>query len=131
MDMAEENKKKKVLIVDDEPDAIEIIKRRLEDIYDIVVARSGSEALKTAEAERPDLIILDIMMRGVSGLEVLDVIKHSHHLSRIPVIMVTALDNFDAQEEATHLGARFYITKPLNGPLLENKVKQLLAISSN
>ncbi|MBI4431241.1 MAG: response regulator [Candidatus Omnitrophica bacterium] len=125
-----QNGKKKVLVVDDEMDALEIIKKRLEADYKILEALSGSDGLKLAEAERPDIIILDIMMRGVSGLEVLDVLMHSPHLSRIPVIMVTALDDFNTQQEAGHLGARFYITKPLNGPLLQNKVKQLLAFAA-
>ncbi len=128
--MNELNGKKKVLVVDDELDALEIIRKRLESGYQVLAASSGSVGLKIAEAERPDIIILDIMMRGVSGLEVLDMLKHSPHLSKIPIIMVTALDDFNTQQEAGHLGARFYITKPLNGPLLENKVKQLLAISA-
>src|SRR3989338_4372487 len=128
--MEEQNRKKKVLVVDDELDALEIVRKRLENDYRVFAASSGSAGLKIAEAERPDIIILDIMMRGVSGLEVLDMLKHSPHLSRIPIIMVTALDDFNTQQEAGHLGARFYITKPLNGPLLENKVKQLLAISA-
>lgn len=119
--------RKKVLVVDDEPDAVEIIKKRLEIDFQIIPALNGSQALKLVEAERPDLIILDIMMRGVSGIEVLDMLKHSPHLSSIPIIMVTALDDFDTQKEASSLGACFYIMKPLNGPLLENKVKQLLS----
>ena len=119
--------KKKVLIVDDEPDAVEIIRKRLEDRYEVLMASNGSEALRVAEVEQPSLVILDIMMRGVSGLEVLDTLKHSPHLSKIPVIMVTALDDYNSEREASSLGARFYITKPLNGPLLENKVRQLLA----
>lgn len=123
MDM---EKNKKVLIVDDEADAVEIIKKRLEDHYDVLTAFNGSDALKIADTERPDVIILDIMMRGVSGLEVLDTLQHNPYLSKIPVIMVTALDDFNCQQEASNLGARFYITKPLNGPLLENKVKQLV-----
>ena len=118
--------RKTVMVVDDEADALEIIRKRLEDSYQVLIVSNGSDALRTAEAERPQVIILDIMMRGVSGLEVLDMLKHNPHLSHIPIIMVTALDDFDTQKEASNLGAQFYITKPLNGPLLENKVKQLI-----
>ena len=124
--MSTDEQKKKILVVDDEEDAVAIIQKRLEDIYEVLPARNGKEALLIAEEKRPDLVILDIMMRGVSGLEVLDMIKHNPHLSEIPVIMVTALDDFNTEKEASHLGARFFINKPLDGPLLENKVKQLL-----
>lgn len=130
METGDHKDRKKVLVVDDEVDALEIVRKRLETSYDILAASSGSVGLKMAEAERPDIIILDIMMRGVSGLEVLDVLKHSPHLSKIPIIMVTALDDYNTQQEANNLGARFYITKPLNGPLLENKVRQLLSLIS-
>ena len=121
--------KKKILVVDDEENAVQIIKTRLEaepDLYEVHVAKSGEEALKLADAKKPDLILLDIMMPGVSGIEVCDMIRHNPDLNKTPIIIISALDDFKTQQECSRLGVAAYITKPVNGKLLGNKVKQLL-----
>ena len=122
--------RKKILLVDDEENAVQIVKTRLEaegaELYDVIVAKSGEEALKAAETERPDLILLDIMMPGVSGIEVCDMIRHNPELSKTPIIIISALDDVKTQQECERMGVAAYITKPLNGKLLDNKVKQVL-----
>ena len=121
--------KRKILLVDDEENAVQIVKTRLEaesDDYDVTVAKSGEEALKSAEASAPDLILLDIMMPGVSGIEVCDMIRHNPELSKTPIIIVSALDDVQTQQECERMGVAAYITKPVNGKLLDNKVRQVL-----
>jgi CheY-like chemotaxis protein len=124
-----ENEKKRILVVDDEENAIQIMKTRLEaesSQYEVVVAKSGEEALKLAEVQKPDLILLDIMMPGVSGIEVCDMIRHNPDLSKTPIIIISALDDLKTQQECSRMGISAYITKPINGKLLDNKVAQVL-----
>jgi len=126
MDM---NGRKRILVVDDEENAVQIIKTRLETeptAYEVMVAKSGEEALKVAEAKKPDLILLDIMMPGVSGIEVLDMMRHNPELVKTPIVIISALDDIKTQQECARLGVTAYITKPVNGKLLGNKVRQIL-----
>lgn len=129
-----EVQKKRVLVVDDEENAVQIIKTRLEsepNQYEVIVAKSGEEALKLAEGHKPDLILLDIMMPGVSGIEVCDMIRHNPGLAQTPVIIISALDDLKTQQECSRMGISAYITKPINGKLLDNKVKQVLEESAS
>ncbi len=121
--------KKKILVVDDEENAIQIIKTRLEvesDSYEVITAKSGEEALQLAESKKPDLILLDIMMPGVSGIEVCDMIRCNPAFGRTPIIIISALDDLKTQQECARMRVAAYITKPINGKLLDNKVKQVL-----
>ena len=124
-----EQEKKRVLVVDDEENAIQIIKTRLEsepNQYEVIVAKSGEEALKLAENQKPHLILLDIMMPGVNGIEVCDMIRHNPDLAKTPIIIISALDDLKTQQECSRMGISAYITKPINGKLLDNKVQQVL-----
>ena len=118
----------KILVVDD----VERNVRLLADIlrvkgYDVITAASGLEALSEVEQERPDLVLLDVMMPGMSGYDVCRAIGAKPGI--LPVVMVTALD---ASERIAGLeaGADDFLTKPINQPELLARVKSLLRIKS-
>ena len=111
----------KLLVVDDENDICDFVKSFFKDRgFNVFTALNGEEALTMAKKERPDLVLLDIKMKGMDGLAVL---KHIKELDRsIKVIMVTALEDQDKVHEAYKLGACDYITKPLILDYLEQAV---------
>ena len=84
-------KKKKILVADDEPEIVDIVKRMLEDEYEVITAYDGEEALRKAKKEKPDLILLDILMPKLDGWETLKKLKEDEELKNIPVSMLTAL----------------------------------------
>ena len=111
----------KLLVVDDETDICDFVKTFFKDRgFHVFTALSGEEALAIAKKERPDLVLLDIKMKGMDGLAAL---KHIKELDRsIKIIMVTALADQDKMHEAYKLGACDYITKPLILDYLEQTV---------
>lgn len=113
----------KLLIVDDEMEICEFLKSFFEERnYQVKTATSGEQALKAADEFKPQVILLDIKMAGVDGIQVLQKVKATH--PRIKVIMVTALETRDKIEECLRLGADNYITKPLSLEYLENDVRE-------
>lgn len=104
---------RKILVVDDNLDSVLIMRSMLEARgFTVNVAQSGAEALSQAELDVPDLILLDVMMPHMSGLEVLERLKANHATSKVPVIMVTAkMQDEDVMTGYQH-GADYYITKP-------------------
>ena len=111
----------KLLVVDDETDICDFVKTFFKDRgFHVFTALNGEEAIAIAKAERPDLVLLDIKMKGMDGLAAL---KHIKELDRsIKIIMVTALEDQDKMHEAYKLGACDYITKPLILDYLEQAV---------
>lgn len=102
----------KILIVDDEPDIREVLRFRLEKAgYEVVTAMDGKDCLKKVEAEKPDLIILDIMMPGMNGFQVCKLLKEK---SDIPVIMLTVLAHEKDLSKGLEKGASCFISKPFN-----------------
>ncbi len=105
--------KRKVLVVDDNVDSITILRSILEtNGFDVRVAQSGQEALDRIDEERPDVVLLDVMMPEMSGLEVLERIKTTHATANLPVIMVTAKMQDEDVMVGYQYGADYYITKP-------------------
>jgi putative two-component system response regulator len=103
-----------VLVVDDTPENIEILGQLLQPQYRVRVANSGERALRLAHTEpRPDLILLDVMMPGTDGYEVMRRLSADPATADIPVIFVTAMDGNDNEEHGLSLGAVDYITKPV------------------
>ena len=96
--------------------------------YNVVLAESGYEALDLIEATSFDLVLLDIMMPGISGLETLEEIRKQHTLISLPVIMVTADDLEQSVIKALQLGANDYLTKPLNVSVALARIKTQLAL---
>jgi two-component system cell cycle response regulator len=122
-----------ILIVDDHPDNIDLLKDRLEARgYATLTAQDGEEALAVVEAAQPmpDLILLDIMLPRLTGLEVARLIKGNKELPFIPIIMQTALDSTQDKVDGLDAGADDYITKPINFAELEARVRSLLRIKA-
>jgi DNA-binding NtrC family response regulator len=116
---------RKILVVDDEVDICDFVKNFFQERgYQVFTALSGEEAIITAKKEKPELILLDIKMKGMGGIAAL---KHLKELNRAQkVIMVTALEDQDKMDEACRLGACDYITKPLILDYLERAVEKNL-----
>lgn len=104
----------KILCVDDIPDNVKLLACELEDEgHAVRVAMSGEAALAEIERERPDLILLDILMPKMTGLEVLREVRREHAPNELPILMATVLDDVGDVIEALRLGANDYVTKPL------------------
>jgi len=104
---------KKILVVDDNVDSIMILRSILESQGFVVrTAQSGVDAIEVLTHEVPDLVLLDVMMPQMSGIEVLERIKTTHATSKVPVIMVTAKIQDDDVLTGYQHGADYYITKP-------------------
>jgi len=102
----------KLMLVEDDNNLREIYEARLQaEGYQIVSARDGEEALVVAKAEKPDLIISDVMMPKISGFEMLDILRNTDGLKDVKVIMLTALGQTDDQQRADRLGADRYLVK--------------------
>ena len=111
----------KILVVDDEKPISDIIKFNLEkEGYEVVVAYDGEAALEQVEAENPDLIILDLMLPKIDGLEVAKRVRAKHTM---PIIMVTAKDSELDKVLGLELGADDYVTKPFSNRELVARVK--------
>ena len=126
--MAVNNRTDQILIVDDVRTNRRILSSVLKDDYDIVEAESGQEAIDILESGRPiDLIMLDVMMPGMDGYEVLRLIRASDKFMGIPVILVTSLDSVDFEERGLFLGATDYIRKPIQPSLVKLRIKNQLS----
>ena len=130
----EHKKKKRILVVDDHEDNIELLRARLEARgYEVEGASDGQAALDAVPIFCPDLILLDVMMPKMDGMEVVRRLKaksEAKELPFIPVIMQTALDSTENKVEGLDAGADDYITKPINFAELEARVTALLRIKS-
>jgi putative two-component system response regulator len=118
-----------ILVVDDTPDNIDLLCAVLENDYRTKVAVNGERALKIANGDvKPDLILLDIMMPGMSGYEVCQALKASEATRDIPVIFVTAMSEVTDEQKGLGLGAVDYITKPISAPIVLARIKTQLAL---
>jgi len=112
-----------VLIVDDEPSSLKVLDKILSEDYEIYMAKSGGEGLELAASEKPDLILLDVMMGDMSGYEVLKQLKDNPEIALTPVIFITGLSTAEDEEKGLILGAADYITKPFLDVLVKARVK--------
>lgn len=119
--------KPKILIVDDQQPNIALLKSLLPD-YDTTEATSGRLALKQISDQKPDLILLDVMMPGIDGYSVLSIVKNSAHTRGIPVLAVSALGGMDEKLKSLAKGADGFIIKPVNPQELKAKIKALLRV---
>ena len=118
----------KILVVDDEPDLRRLVEIRLKtNQYEVISARDGKMGLEMAGREHPDLIILDIMMPGMDGIEALRTLKRTSGTSSIPVIMLSQKRETHSIIDAQNLGASDYILKPfLSEDLMKSIEKHIL-----
>ncbi|TSA10980.1 MAG: two-component system response regulator [Betaproteobacteria bacterium] len=116
-----------ILVVDDTPDNLSLMSGLLKDNYKVKVANSGEKALKQVQGEgKPDLILLDIMMPGLSGYDVIRELKANPPTRNIPVIFLTALSEAEDEKKGLEMGAADYITKPISPPIVMARVKTQL-----
>lgn len=119
----------RILVVDDNPDNVEIIATRLRYRgYEVVESVHGRDALEKVQAEPPDLILLDVMLPDIDGYEIARRIKGNDRLPYIPIILVTARDSTQDKVMGLDAGADDYLTKPINFPELEARVRSMLRI---
>ena len=119
--------KQRILVVDDEPDAVELVKFNLKSAgYDVVTAADGAEAIKAARKYSPDLIILDVMLPEMDGLEVCKILRRDPATGKLPIIMLTAKAGEVDRVLGLELGANDYVTKPFSPRELVLRIKNLL-----
>ena len=122
MVMTENKKEFTILITDDEKSNLDILSGILSPRYNLLIAREGPRALELANEHKPDLILLDVLMPGMSGFEVLTKLKESEETDKIPVIIITGLTNVEDEEKGLFLGAVDYITKPFSSVIIKMRV---------
>jgi two-component system alkaline phosphatase synthesis response regulator PhoP len=119
--------KKRILIVDDEPDLLETVQINLEiEGYECLVAYDGFRGFERARKEKPDLIILDVMLPGMNGYKVCRLLKFDEKCKHIPIIMLTAEAQPRDRQTGQETGADVYMTKPFSADKLLAKVKEYL-----
>jgi putative two-component system response regulator len=115
--------KNRLLIVDDEPANIQILAGILGDDYILIAATNGRKALELAATKSPDLVLLDMMMPDMDGLEVCKALKEDPGTQDIPVIFVTGMSDAENEERGLQAGAVDYISKPVSPPIVKARVK--------
>ncbi|MGH8717574.1 MAG: response regulator transcription factor [Burkholderiales bacterium] len=118
---------KKILIVDDEPNIVTSLEFLMDvNGYEVCIARNGEEALNQVAAEKPDLILLDVMMPIKNGFEVCQKIRENPDWQNIKIIMLTAKGRDIEVEKGLAIGANAYTTKPFSTQELVQRVRELL-----
>ncbi len=121
----------KILVVDDEKIVVDLHKRLLErNGYQVIIAYDGAEALAIVETEKPDLILTDVFMPGMNGLQLCEELKKNETTSLIPVIMITAVDDYDNRIRGIETGVDDYLAKPVRSRELYARVKSLLRLKT-
>ena len=115
--------KNRLLIVDDEPTNIHILSNILSGDYEIRAANNGQRAIEAAKSQAPDLILLDMIMPGLDGLQVCKLLQEDEATKDIPVIIVTSMSDPANEELGLRAGAVDYISKPVSPPIVKARVK--------
>jgi two-component system phosphate regulon response regulator PhoB len=119
--------KEKILVVDDEKDILELVQFNLSrEGYEVSCAASGEKALEFIQSQAPDLIVLDLMLPGIDGLEVTRSLKSEPRLKHIPIVMLTAKGEEADVVTGLELGADDYVTKPFSPRILAARVRAVL-----
>ncbi len=123
--------KSTVLVVDDEEDIQELLSLNLtREGYDVLTADTGEQALEVAQSKQPTLILLDLMLPGIGGLDVCKILKNNGKTRQVPIIMLTAKSEESDIVAGLELGADDYITKPFSSKVLVARVRRLLRKSA-
>jgi DNA-binding response OmpR family regulator len=119
--------KPKILLVDDEPSIVKMVGKRLEvEGFNVVIAMDGQEALKIAQSEGPDLIILDLMLPKLNGYEVCTMLKQDAKYQKIPILMFSAKAQDRDEKLGMECGADAYVRKPFKAQELLDQIRALL-----
>ncbi|WP_428624603.1 diguanylate cyclase [Sedimenticola sp.] len=129
--LTEVNKDKTVLIIDDSPINIEHLAQVLKSDYGIKVANSGELGIEVARSQRPDLILLDIVMPNMDGYEVCRRLKADDVTRKIPIIFITTKNEIEDETRGLSLGAVDYITKPFRTPIVKARVRTHIQLKHN
>ena len=120
----------RILVVDDEPDVLELVVYHLEkEAYRVDVADTGNQALKMARENLPSLLVLDLMLPGINGLEICRLLKRDPKTRDIPILMLTARAAEEDRIKGLELGAHDYVTKPFSPRELVLRIKNLLRLT--
>ncbi len=120
-------KNKIVLVVEDEPDIASVLKIRLESKgFEVLTASDGREGLSLIREAFPDIVLLDILMPGMNGLQLCSILRTEERLKCIPVVMLTARAGEQAREESMSAGADAYFSKPYDWERLYSSIKEFL-----
>ena len=120
--------KHSILIIDDEKSNIIELTDILEEQYDVQAQRDSRKALETAERNMPDVILLDIIMPFMDGYEVIEALKENQKTRNIPIIIISALDNDEAEERGLSLGASDYIAKPFHAAIVKMRISNQIKL---
>lgn len=112
-----------ILVIDDDKNNLNFIAHSLKDLATIIVSTSGEDGLNRALSIMPDIILLDILMPGLDGFDVISKVKNLPALSSIPVLFITGVSDSKSEEKGLLLGASDYIHKPIQAPILRAKIK--------
>jgi two-component system cell cycle response regulator len=121
----------RILVVDDIPANVKLLEARLlAEYFDVLTASNGPDAIETCENGKVDVVLLDVMMPGMDGIEVCRRLKSDPATSHIPIVMVTALDQVSDRIRGLEAGADDFLTKPVNDLQLMTRVKSLVRLKS-
>ena len=122
----------KILIADDEPHIRILLEQTLEELEDegveLIICVNGEEALEAIQAERPELVLLDVMMPKMNGFEVCNRVKNDLKMDHVYIIMLTAKGQEFDKQKGTEVSADMYMTKPFNPDEIVEKARQILGI---
>jgi len=124
----DKDSKSRLLIVDDEASVLAVLNRILSEDYEILTAKTGKEALKLAQEQHPDLILLDILLPDLDGYNVIVQLKSNAETNEIPVIFITGLTSEEDEEKSFLLGATDYIIKPFKPAAIKARIRKHLDI---
>ena len=120
-------KAKKILVIDDEPEILDVTRKRLEAAgFKVVTAETGLDGLKKARSEKPDLIVLDLILPGLSGYQICAMLKGDQNYREIPILMLSARSQENDVKEGMRVGAEAYMMKPCDAKDFIAKVQELL-----
>lgn len=120
--------KSSLLLVDDEPVNLRVLKQLLAPYYHLIFAKNGEQAIRLAHEQRPDLVLTDVMMPDMTGFEVCKALKADAATAHLPVIFVTALNDEHDEAHGFEVGGVDYITKPISAPVVLARVKTHLSL---
>ena len=123
-----QDRRPQLLVVDDEPANLQVLRHILQEDYRLLFAKDGAKALELAAREKPELILLDVMMPGMTGYQVCAQLKATPATSTIPVIFVTALADVEDEAQGFAVGAVDYITKPVSPAIVKARVRTHLSL---
>ena len=122
-----DNKAFTILIIEDEPDISELIEYNLtQSGYSIIVSNNGEKGIEITRKHLPDLILLDLMLPGIHGIDVCRILKNDKDTSGVSIIMLTALGQEEDIIKGLQIGADDYVTKPFSFPVLEARIQSVL-----